>query len=292
MISYPDDVAIEGEAKRHRLSEEILVRDLARIVEVLNLTSRGFLNKRSVLAGSMALRTAGSPRFTVYDADFSIGSTVSPGPEVIREALHYEDDELEIRPEGQEPFDKGRTGWHFEPVTYEPIFTSLVTQDQFKADVSLRGLVEDGVEAPLMVPYDLGLWSEPPLVWVMSLHEVVAEKVLGWCVQGLAKHYADLGYITGASVAGHLQLHSRRLRDVLDAKLAVMTELQPTRYASFPSIDEVVRKLDAPPKIAPRQWNELEYPQSLRGNYKPRTVQTLIHGRLVPLLDGRLEKSP
>ena len=292
MIDYPNDAAIEGEAQRHALPIDVLVRDLARIVEVLNLTERGFLHKKSVLAGSMALRTAGSPRFTVYDADFSIGGDDQPRPDEIRSALSYADDDIEIKPGGEKPFDDRGSGWIFEPVTFDPIFTDFVSTDQFKADISLRGLVEDGVEAPLKVPYDLGLWDEPPVVWVMSIHEVIAEKTLGWCVHGLAKHYADLGYITGASLAGHITLESSRLREVLDAKLQTMSRLQPKRYANFPTIEDVIGKLKEFPAIDQNQWNGLIYPKTTAGTYELENVRKLIHGWLVPLFEGKVQRSP
>jgi len=40
MIEYPDDDATEKEAEKHGIPEAVLVRDLVRIVEVLNLADR------------------------------------------------------------------------------------------------------------------------------------------------------------------------------------------------------------------------------------------------------------
>jgi hypothetical protein len=51
--------------------------------EVKNLADRDFFNRKSVLAGSMALRCFGSPRFTVYDADLSTSSDTVDPPEAI-----------------------------------------------------------------------------------------------------------------------------------------------------------------------------------------------------------------
>jgi len=76
VIRYPDDQATEAEADRHGIPNFVLVRDLVRIVEVLNLARQDFFGTQSVLAGSMALRCFNTPRFTVYDADFA--TTVEP----------------------------------------------------------------------------------------------------------------------------------------------------------------------------------------------------------------------
>ncbi len=71
MIDYPDDDELRAQSREHDLALPVLVRDIVRVVEVLNLGAKRFFKKDSVLAGSMALRCFGSPRFTVYDADFS-----------------------------------------------------------------------------------------------------------------------------------------------------------------------------------------------------------------------------
>jgi len=71
MIEYPDDEATEAESEKHGIPGEVLIRDLVRVIEVLNMKAKGFFGSRRVLAGSMALRFFNSPRFTVYDADFA-----------------------------------------------------------------------------------------------------------------------------------------------------------------------------------------------------------------------------
>jgi hypothetical protein len=64
MIDYPEDQQLREQASRHDLQAPVLIRDIVRVVEVLNLRAERFFNKRSVLSGSMALRCFGSPRFT------------------------------------------------------------------------------------------------------------------------------------------------------------------------------------------------------------------------------------
>jgi hypothetical protein len=71
MIDYSEDEQLREQASLHDLQAPVLIRDIVRVVELLNLRARQFFNKRSVLAGSMALRCFGSPRFTVYDAVFT-----------------------------------------------------------------------------------------------------------------------------------------------------------------------------------------------------------------------------
>lgn len=118
MIDYPDDRRIAAEANRHDIPEPVLVRDLMRVVEVLNLKAKEFFSERSVLAGSMALRCFGSPRFTVYDADFSTSSqTVNP-PAMMKDKLAYRDDDLEITPAPLVPHDDGGTAWDEDPAVY------------------------------------------------------------------------------------------------------------------------------------------------------------------------------
>ncbi len=108
MIDYPNDRNIAAAASRHGIPEPVLVRDLVRVVEVLNLKSQDFFSKRSVLAGSMALRCFDSPRFTVYDADFSTSSdTVNPAT-AMKAKLAYADDELEDHPRRPRPLRRTR----------------------------------------------------------------------------------------------------------------------------------------------------------------------------------------
>ncbi len=63
MIEYPEDGATEKEAEKNGIPDFVLIRDLVRIVEVLNLDAQDFFSSKSVLSGSMALRCFGSPRF-------------------------------------------------------------------------------------------------------------------------------------------------------------------------------------------------------------------------------------
>jgi hypothetical protein len=282
MIDYPEDQQLREQASRHDLQAPVLIRDIVRVVEVLNLRAEGFFNKRSVLSGSMALRCFGSPRFTVYDADFSTSAATVDPPASMTELLRYSDENLDIIPATATPVDRRETLIQIEPIRFDAAFTSIALAEedqQFKADVSFRGLLLDGREVPFDTPYSLGLWSEAPTVWVMDPVEVLAEKILGWCVHGLVKHYADAAWITIAAQApgSPLVFTYPQLRDILHDKLEIMRDLQPDIYRAFPSVDAVVGKLAQPPQFDQAQWQKLVYLQAHRAAYSQedlrRTVQ-------------------
>jgi hypothetical protein len=98
MIDYPEDEQLREQATRHDLQMPVLIRDIVRVVEVLNLRAKQFFNKDSVLSGSMALRCFGSPRFTVYDADFSTSAETVDPPASMTDMLRYSDENLDIIP--------------------------------------------------------------------------------------------------------------------------------------------------------------------------------------------------
>lgn len=289
MIQYPEDQATEAEADRHGIPYFVLVRDLVRIVEVLNLSKQGFFGEDSVLAGSMALRCFNTPRFTVYDADFATTVEAKRERGEMLDLLRYVDDDLEITPAELTPHDAGGTGWKSEPIAYLPAFTSLAPEAtrEFKADISNRGLVLPGQEHQLLLPYDLGLWDEAPTVWIMDPHEITAEKILGWVVHRAAKHYADLAFVALAAQqeAGPLiRLDRERLRQCLAAKLETMKGIQPDKYAALTSVDDVIRALEENPVISADEWTKLVYLRSRRDRFGPATLKRAVQALLVPLL--------
>jgi hypothetical protein len=293
VIDYPDDRRIAAEADRHDIPEPVLVRDLVRVVEVLNLKAKDFFSERSVLAGSMALRCFESPRFTVYDADFSTSSqTVNP-PTVMKDKLAYRDDDLEISPANLVPHDDAGTAWQSAPISFTPVFTSLIPDPDdrsFKADVSFRGLLLDGLEVPFTVPYDLGIWEEDPTIYIMNPHETLAEKILGWCAHRQVKHYADLGYIALVSRPGDgrlIELDYSHAREVLDGKLSVMKRLQPNIYAAIPHVEAVIDDLAQKPRFNPMQWAKIMYLRDERDRFTQAHLTAAVTGVLVPGLKGQ-----
>jgi hypothetical protein len=288
MIEYPDDTATEAEAEKHGIPEPVLIRDLVRIVEVMNLKAQGFFGSKSVLSGSMALRCFNSPRFTVYDADFATAKETNLGAEMAR-MLRYRDDDLEINPASLTPHDEGGTAWKSEPISYLPAFTSLAPEEtrQFKADIARRGLVLDGLERQLLVPYDLGIWAEAPAVWIMDPHEVVAEKALGWVVHREAKHYADLAYIaagTRQETGPIFDLQKTVLRETLAAKLEIMKTIQPAKYAPWPKIEDVLKSLEEDPLFSKKDWEKIVYVRAYRDRFTKAALKKAVQGLLVPML--------
>jgi hypothetical protein len=287
MIDYPEDQQLREQASRHDLQAPVLVRDIVRVVEVLNLRAQRFFNKRSVLSGSMALRCFGSPRFTVYDADFSTSAQTVDPPASMTDMLRYSDEDLDIIPAAATAVDQRETLIQIEPIRFDATFTSIAFADQdrqFKVDVSFRGLLLDGKEVSFDTPYSLELWSEAPTVWVMDPVEVLAEKILGWCVHGLVKHYADVAWITiAAQTSGSpLAFTYPELLDILHDKLELMRELQPGIYRAFPSVDAVVGKLAQPPQFDQVQWQKLVYLQAHRAAYSQEDLRRIVQETLAP----------
>src|SRR5580658_4120700 len=122
MIDYPDDERLREQASLHDLQAPVLIRDVVRVVEVLNLRAERFFNKRSVLSGSMALRCFGSPRFTVYDADFSTSAATVDPPASITDMLRYSDENLDIIPAAARPVDWRETLIQIEPIRFDAAF--------------------------------------------------------------------------------------------------------------------------------------------------------------------------
>lgn len=275
----------------HDLQAPVLIRDVVRVVELLNLRAKRFFNKRSVLSGSMALRCFGSPRFTVYDADLSTSAATVDPPASMTELLRYSDENLDIIPAETKAADRRETLVQVEPIRFDAVFTSIVLADedrQFKADISFRGLLLDGREVPLTTPYSLSLWHDPPTVWVMDPVEALAEKILGWCVHGLVKHYADAAWITIAaqSPGSPLAFTYPQLREVLHDKLELMRRLQPDIYSPFPNVEAIVGKLAQPPQFDRVQWQKLVYLQAQRAAYSQADLRCIVQEALAPGLRG------
>jgi hypothetical protein len=293
VIDYPDDRASSAEAKRHGLDDVVLIRDLARIVEVLNLDSQDFFSAKSVMAGSMALRCYGSPRFTVFDADFSTTHDRIEPINEMHKKFSYTDDEIEIDASALVSDDHRETLWKSAPIRFNPFFSQLVPNEgdqRFKADISVRGLIHPGIEKPLRVPYDLGLWRDPPPIWIMDPHEILAEKILGWCVNQLAKHYADVAFICliadgTDTIPAQIENWSwHTARDTLDAKLGIMRRIYPQMYAQFRSVDALLGPLSLTPEFDAQQWDNILYLRSQRDRFRQQFVINAVQEILVPNL--------
>ncbi len=293
MIRYPVDLDIHRQAREKAIPAPVLIRDLVRVVEVLNLKTKQFFGTKSVLAGSMALRCFGSPRFTVYDADFSTTSATVHPETRMQKLLEYSDRSLTIEAAPLVPSAEEGSIWKSAPVRYTPAFTALAPDAgdrTFKADVSFRGLVEDGQERQLLLPYDLDIWLEndAPTVFVMNPHEIMAEKILGWCADRQVKHYADLAFI---AIVSNPQARTRAVdidyqhaRNVLDAKLKIMAAVHPAKYARFPTIGSLIDDLTQPPVFDAADWRKIMYIRDHRDRFTRSFIQRAVQGIMVPRL--------
>jgi hypothetical protein len=77
VIDYPDDRDVLAQARALGIPAPVLIRDIVRIVEVLNLRKENFFGPRGVLAGSMGLRVYGSRASPSMTRTFPPASTRS-----------------------------------------------------------------------------------------------------------------------------------------------------------------------------------------------------------------------
>lgn len=275
-VLYPSDDQLSDAAVQTGIPIDVLIRDAVRLVEIRNLVDRGFLNARSVLAGSMALRGFGSPRFTIMDADFSTTAETAPADASLTEQFRYQDDLLDIIPEGARPNDERSTLMKVQPIRFDPAFSAVPlseAQMRFHADVSYRGLVKPAVEIALAHEHlpGLRLDAAPLIVPVMNPVETMAEKILGWCAHGSVKHYVDVAWIaTAADMPEFLFIIDYAdLRDTLGDKLDLMRGIQARTYAHLPSVDAVVGVLGREPQLDQAQWVRLAF---LKGRAPSQTA--------------------
>lgn len=128
MIRFPDSDLLAKLAGRLGLPVAVIVRDLARYVEILNLRDKDFFDpKHSVLGGGMAMRTYGSQRVTVYDADLT--TTTITSRDHLRDLLAYEDRDIEIFPAPLVPTADSGKVWKSDPVRFEPYALTLPLAD-------------------------------------------------------------------------------------------------------------------------------------------------------------------
>lgn len=282
MIRFPDSDLLARLAGRLGLPVPVIVRDLARYVEILNLRDKDFFDpKHSVLGGGMAMRTYGSQRVTVYDAD--LATTTLTSRDHLQDLLAYEDSDIEITPAPLVPTADSGKVWKSDPVRFEPYALTLPLTDDdktFKVDIATYGLLDEGQERELSDPYGLDLWEggAAPSVLVMSLEEIAAEKTLGWCAHRLYKHYADLAFI-GRQLTD--QIDPRKLRDLTEAKLDNMKRLQPRLYKHLGTLADIIHALQDPAPLPAAAATQIKF---LRNPYTTDEVRRYIRDDYVPLL--------
>lgn len=283
MIHFPSLELIEDRSSRLRIPLAVVVRDIARLVEILNLNEKGFFDARSVLAGGMAMRTYGSQRVTIYDADLATRTVTTPSQ--ITNLLSYASAEIELTPAPLVPTSDQGSVWKSDPVEFEPLWLTVALAEEdrrFKVDLAGYGVFEDGKERALTDPYELGLWddADAPSVTVMRLEEIAAEKTLGWCAYGQHKHLADLAFIADR-LAGRID--PGLLRTLTADKLENMSRLQPDNYERFSCLEDLIRNLENAGPIPAQAVNRVAF---LQNPYTSSEVVNIVQRRYVPLLKG------
>jgi hypothetical protein len=130
-----------------------------------------------------------------------------------------------------------------QPVEFSEEFSNFRSdrrQRTFKVTVSRRGLIEPASWRPIVHDYpDMGI--EDVVVPVMDINEQLAEKILGWSVNGLAKHYLDCAWISGQMRA---ELSRETVIRCLTKKLADAKQREPSNYAAFANVDDLRKPLE------------------------------------------------
>jgi nucleotidyltransferase AbiEii toxin of type IV toxin-antitoxin system len=252
VTSWPTSGQIDGYAEAMPgIEREEIVRDIVRLVSVADMVHRDILNEDWVLAGGIAMRLRGSPRFTRLDTDSSKRGELPTASELMN-ALRFDSDDLTITPAGLE--DKNEIK-HVAPVEFQPFFDALGSSDPdpgaFRFTVSGRGLIEAADEVDLAYPYpDLVLPAMK--VPLMNLTEQVAEKICGWCAHGLLKHYVDVAWAFDTLMR---KINVDRFAPLVEAKLAKRRELFPYGYRTLTGITALLGPLNNPDDHVPPMGN-------------------------------------
>jgi hypothetical protein len=289
----PDD--LDRYAEELGIGREVVVRDIVRLVSLAHMVQEGELNEDWVLTGGMAMRLRGSPRFTVTDTDTSRRGGW-PERERLSEALTIDQTELTVTPVDYLNWRTGNDVLHATPVNYEAYFAALgadPVEGEFKFTVSWRGLEEPAQHIRLRHPY-AELQMTPTDVPLMDLTEQAAEKIVGWCVHKLVKHYSDVAWIFW------------RLRDeIIDEKLGelVVNKLEtgrkqfPAAYERFPDLASVIPPLlepdDHDPPIGDLEDDGRRHIQfistGVTTHLDHQTNKKIVRDIVVPILEGAAE---
>ncbi|HEY1458304.1 MAG TPA: nucleotidyl transferase AbiEii/AbiGii toxin family protein [Solirubrobacteraceae bacterium] len=284
------DDHIKGFCKtREGLTEGQVVRDIARIVCIVNLVRNGTLDgKNTVLCGGMAMRCLDSPRMSVFDGDTS--SRSEPDPEALRDAISYEEEEITIKAGALQRSDELIT---FRPVEYDARFSQLAdAKDEFSLSVSHRGVERPEVWRELNHRYPFRLLAQDITVPIMDPDEILAEKIVAWWLFGHAKHYNDIAFLAGRMVGEDRRDRNAQVRGLvngliqkkLERNREVSSNLQ-SRVDALTS-SERRRRLEQPEDhVDPDEhkgFNSLAY---LHGSRPDRPdVDRLVQRVLLPLL--------
>jgi hypothetical protein len=242
-VDYPSDEFITQFAKTHRLTAADVLRDIARLIAIHQMTlETKFLSDDCVLCGGVAMRFYGSRRFTVTDTDASY--RLDDWDELdLQAALNIEVEDLTIEAGDPAYWQRKNRLTTAQPVEFSEEFSNFRSdrrQRTFKVTVSRRGLIEPACWRPIVHDYpDMGI--EEVNVPIMDINEQLAEKILGWSVNGLAKHYLDCAWIA-AKMRGELSRET--LIRCLTKKLDDAKKREPANYSGFASMDDLRAPLE------------------------------------------------
>lgn len=197
ILNVPEDIDTHIEqlvdTRKKQLTITAVVQDIARWACIVNLVDQGYLDGEvRVLGGGMAMRCYKSGRASVYDADTS--SRLAVDRQELADAIAYEDDDIFMEVEGWE---EGKNLDEAKPIRFRADFTQLALADNtFSLSQAQRGMLRPAVWLPINHGYPFEILAEPgQTIPVMDRMEILAEKLCGWMMFGLAKHYADIAYI-------------------------------------------------------------------------------------------------
>jgi hypothetical protein len=87
-----DDQILKFCNSRERIEPEDVIRDIARIVCIVNLVKNGTLDgSQMVLCGGMAMRCLDSPRMSIFDGDTA--SRLPPEIDALAASVSHEEDD-------------------------------------------------------------------------------------------------------------------------------------------------------------------------------------------------------
>jgi hypothetical protein len=242
-VDYPSDEFIAQFAKDHKLTAADVLRDIARLIAIHQMTvETRFLSDDCVLCGGVAMRFYGSRRFTVTDTDASY--RLDDWDELdLQAALNIEVEDLTIEAGDPAYWQRKNRLTTAQPVEFSEEFSNFRSdrrQRTFKVTVSRRGLIEPACWRPIVHDYpDMGI--EDVEVPIMDINEQLAEKILGWSVNGLAKHYLDCAWIAGKMRA---ELSRETVIRCLAEKLDDARQREPANYRDFVSVDDLRAPLE------------------------------------------------
>ncbi len=210
------------------------------------------------------MRCLDSPRMSVFDGDTS--SRSEPDPEVLRDAISHDEEEITIQAGAWRRGDELIT---FRPVEYEARFSQLAgARDEFSLSVSHRGVERPALWRALNHRYPFPLLAQEIEVPIMDPDEILAEKIVAWWLFGHAKHYNDIAFLVARMVSDGRRDRDPNVKklvsDLIEIKLQRNREIGETasrscRRAQHPRAPSSPSAARRPRE--PRRTKELQQPR-------------------------------